>query len=161
VKERDMEEYLKEHYQLDDRKALFCVEYAQGNLGKAILLATNEEYEALVQSVINLEKKIYDMDMEDVADAILSCANYKLNIGEYLDLMMMWYRDILVLKVTGKPDKIIFREEYSTIRDQATYLSYNELEDKAKAVENAKKRIAANARMDDVMRLLILTLKEI
>ncbi len=161
VKERDVEEYLKEHYELDDKKARFCVEYAQGNLGKAILLATNEEYEALVQSVIRLEKNIYDMDMEDVADAIEACSLYKMNIGEYLDLMMVWYRDILMLKVTGKPDKIIFGEEYSTIREQAKYLSYNELEDKARAIENAKKRIAANARLEDVMRLLILTLKEI
>ena len=161
VKERDVEEYLKEHYEIDDTRARFCVEYAQGNLGKAILLATNEDYEALVRSVIRLEKQIYDMDMEDIADAIESCANYKMSIGEYLDLMMVWYRDILMLKVTGKPDKIIFREEYSTIRDQAKYLSYNELEDKAKAIENAKKRIAVNARLEDVMRLLILTLKEI
>ena len=161
VKERDGEEYLKEHYELDDKKARFCVEYAQGNLGKAILLATNEEYEALVNSVIHLEKEIYEMDMEDIQYAIESCSNYKMNIGEYLDLMMMWYRDILMLKVTGKPDKIVFKEEYSTIRDQAKYLSFNELEDKARAIENAKKRLAANARMEDVMRLLILTLKEI
>ncbi len=160
VKERDMEEYLQEHYDLDAKKLRFCVEYAQGNLGKAILLATNEEYEALVRSVIKLEKEIYEMDMEDIALAIESCANYKMSIGEYLDLMMVWYRDILMLKVTGKPDKIIFSEEYSTIREQAKYLSYNELEDKARAIENAKKRIAANARMEDVMRLLILTLKE-
>ena len=73
---------------------------------------------------------------------------------------MVWYRDILMLKVTGKYDKLIFQEEYSTIKDQAKYLSYNELEDKARAVENAKKRIAANARLEDVMRLLIMTLKE-
>ena len=83
-----------------------------------------------------------------------------MSIGEYLDLMMVWYRDILMLKVTGKYDKLIFQEEYSTIKDQAKYLSYNELEDKARAVENAKKRIAANARLEDVMRLLIMTLKE-
>ena len=84
---------------------------------------------------------IRDMDMEDIAFAIESCTNYKMSIGEYLDLMMVWYRDILMLKVTGKYDKLIFQEEYSTIKDQAKYLSYNELEDKARAVENAKKRI--------------------
>ena len=110
--------------------------------------------------MIQLEKNIFDMDMEDIAFAIESCTNYKMSIGEYLDLMMVWYRDILMLKVTGKYDKLIFQEEYSTIKDQAKYLSYNELEDKARAVENAKKRIAANARLEDVMRLLIMTLKE-
>ncbi len=160
VKERDMQEYLISHYQLDEAKARFCVEYAQGNLGKAVKLATNEEYEALVRSVIRLEKEIFQMDIEEVEEAIEACARYKMNIGEYLDLMMMWYRDILMLKVTGKPDKIIFREEYSALREQANYLSYNELEDKARAIENAKVRLNANARLEDVMRLLIMTLKE-
>ena len=46
------------------------------------------------------------------------------------------------------------------MKDQAKYLSFNELEDKMKAIENAKKRITANAKLEDVMKLLILTLKE-
>ena len=74
---------------------------------------------------------------------------------------MVWYRDILVLKVTGNPDKILFKNQYSIISEQAKYLSFNELEDKSRAIENAKVRIQANARLDDIMRLLILTLKEI
>ncbi len=161
VKEQDVQDYLMAHCGVDEKKAKFCVAYAQGNLGKAVMLATNEEYEALVRSVIRLEKEIYQMDMEDIEDAIEACAKYKMDIGEYLDLMMVWYRDILMLKVTGKADKIIFREEYSTIRDQANYLSYNELEDKSRAIKNAKIRLQANAKLEDVMRLLILTLKEI
>lgn len=161
VKERDIYDYLMEHFSLDKDKANFCVEYAQGNLGKAIKLATNEEYQELLQSVIRLETDIFDMDMESIAQAIADCEKYKVSIYEYLDLMMMWYRDILMLKVTGKIDKIMYREEYSTIKKQANYLSYNELEDKAQAIDKAKVRLAANARFEDVMRLLILTLKEI
>ena len=83
-----------------------------------------------------------------------------MNINDYLDLMMMWYRDILVLKVTGNPDKILFKEQYSIIKDQAKYLSFNELEDKQKAIESAKERINAKARMEDIMKLLIMSLKE-
>lgn len=161
VKERDIYDYLMEHFSLDKDKANFCVEYAQGNLGKAIKLATNEEYQELLQSVIRLETDIFDMDMESIAQAIADCEKYKVSIYEYLDLMLMWYRDILMLKVTGKIDKIMYREEYSTIKKQANYLSYNELEDKAQAIDKAKVRLAANARFEDVMRLLILTLKEI
>lgn len=160
VKERDIHDYLIDTYKVDEERAAFAVEYAQGNLGKAILLATNDEYEGLVQSVIDLESNIYDMNMEEISDAIQRSSSYKMNINEYLDLMMMWYRDILVLKVTGNPDKIMFKNQYSVIRDQAKYLSFNELEDKKRAIEAAKERIGANANMEDIMRLLIMTLKE-
>jgi DNA polymerase-3 subunit delta' len=162
VKERDIFEYLVENFKLDEKKANFCVEYAQGNLGKAIKLATNEDYDRLVKSVIQLETNIYKMDGEAIAAVIEDCdKHYKVTIGEYLDLMMIWYRDILMLKVTGKIDKIMFKDQYKTIMEQAKYLSFNELEDKARAIDKAKIRIAANAKLEDIMRLLIMTLKEI
>ena len=161
VKEKDIHDFLIEKYGIDEKRATFAIEYAGGNLGKAILLATNEEYEQLIKSVIYLESNIFEMDMEEIADTIGRATGFKININDYLDLMMMWYRDIIVLKVTGNPDKILFKDQYSVISNQAKYLSFNELEDKAKAVENAKVRLRANARFDDIMRLLILTLKEI
>ena len=162
VKERDIFDYLKENFNIDDQKANFCVEYAQGNLGKAIKLASNEDYDRLVRSVINLETNIYKMDAESIANIITECdKHFKISMSEYLDLMMVWYRDILMLKVTGKIDKIMFKEQVLTIREQSKYLSFNELEDKARAIDKAKIRLAANAKLEDVMKLLIMTLKEI
>ncbi|MCR5104521.1 MAG: DNA polymerase III subunit delta' [Eubacterium sp.] len=160
IKEKDIRDYLLQNYDVDEKKIKFAVEYAQGNLGKAVLLATNEEYEELIQSVIKLETNIFDMDMEDISDTLQHCSSFKMSINEYLDLMMMWYRDILVLKVTGNPDKILFKEQYSIIREQSNYLSFNELEAKSQSIINAKARINANAKMEDIMRLLIMTLKE-
>ena len=160
VKDEDIKDYIISHFGIDSNMAETCVGYAAGNLGKAIKLATNEEYQGLVKSVIRLETRLFDMSMEDIEDTILDCDRYKVTINEYLDLMLVWYRDILVLKVTGNPDKIIFKNNYSDIRNQSHYLSFNELEDKKRAIEDAKIRINANARMSDVMKLLIMTLKE-
>ncbi len=160
VKEKEIREYLHKNYDVSDSKIEFAVEYSQGNLGKAILLASNEEYDTLVQSVVELESDIFNMDMDDIVRAIKKAKEFNMDIGEYLDLMMMWYRDIVVYKVTGNPDKIMFKNEFLTIKDQAKFLSFNELEDKSRAIENAKKRINANADMSDIMKLLILTLKE-
>ncbi len=160
VKEKDIHSYLVDNLGVDEDKATFSIEYAQGNLGKAILLATNEDYEGLVQSVIDLETNILTLSFDEISDAIQRCSLYKLNINDYLDLMMMWYRDILVLKVTGNPDKILFKTEYSAIKHQAQFLSFNELEIKQRSIEAAKQRIEANANLEDIMRLLIMTLKE-
>lgn len=161
VQEKAIRDYILNTYDVDEEKASFVVEYAQGNLGKAIILVTNSEYEELIQSVINLQTNIYNMGMDEISEAIQYCSTYKMSINDYLDLMMMWYRDILVLKVTGNPDRILFKEQYLTIREQANYLSFNEIEAKSKAIDSAKERINANAKLEDIMRLLIMTLKEI
>ncbi|MCR5213118.1 MAG: DNA polymerase III subunit delta' [Eubacterium sp.] len=160
VKEKDIREYLVNKLNVEDKKADFAIEYAQGNLGKAVQLATNEEYEKLIQSVIDLESNIRELTYDDISYSIQKCSDFKVNINDYLDLMMMWYRDILILKVTGNPDKILFKTEYSAIKNQAQFLSFNELELKERAITAAKERINANANLEDIMILLIMTLKE-
>ena len=58
VRERDMLEYLMKKMNLTEDRAYFCLDFAQGNLGKAIKLADNSEYVQVIDSVVDVMKKI-------------------------------------------------------------------------------------------------------
>ena len=161
IRERDMLQYLMKEMGLTEEKAYFCLDFAQGNLGKAIKLATNSEYVQVIDSVVAVLKKIQDMDVDDLAFAMEQIDKFKVSINDYLDLMMMWYRDVLMLKVTGNIDKLLFKGEYSTMRKQAQVHSYKAIEDKVEAIARAKQRLEVNANFNVTMELLLLTLKEI
>ncbi len=161
IRERDMLGFLQKNMGLTEEKAYFCLDFAQGNLGKAIKLATNEEYVQVINSVVDVMKKIFDLDVDDLAIAVSHIEQFKMSIDDYLDLMMMWYRDVLMFKVTGNIDKLLFKGEYSTIKKQAAMISYKAIEDNMDAIEMAKKRLDVNANFDITMELLLLTLKEI
>lgn len=160
VRERDMLNYLKNDMGLTEEKAYFCLDFAQGNLGKAIKLAGNEEYAHIVESVVSVLKNIQELDVDDLSRALSDIEQFKLSINDYMDLMMMWYRDTLMLKVTGNVDKILFKNEYMSIKKQAGMLSYRAIEDKIDAIDRAKRRLDVNANFDVTMELLLLTLKE-
>lgn len=160
IRERDMLQYLVRDMGLSEDRAYFCLDFAQGNLGKAIRLANNDEYVQVIDSVVSVMKKIHTMDVEDLAWAMSNIEKFKLSIDNYLDLMMMWYRDALMLKVTGQPDKLMFKSEYTTMRKQAGLMSYETIENKIEAIATAKKRLDVNANFDVTMELLLLTLKE-
>lgn len=159
VRERDMLAYL-EGMGLSREKAYFCIDFAQGNLGKAIKLAANEEYTQVIDSVVCTMKTIPNMDVEDLELALERIEQFKLSIYDYMDLMMMWYRDVLMLKVTGNVDKVIFKGEYTSLKAQGQQLSYQAIENKIQAIERAKLRLDVNANFDVTMELLLLTLKE-
>ena len=103
---------------------------------------------------------IQDMDVEDLERALSVIEQYKLSINDYLDLMMMWYRDVLMFKVTNSVDKLLFKSEYMHLKKQAGMFSYNSIEEKINAIERAKVRLDVNANFDTTMQLLLLTLKE-
>lgn len=160
IRERDMLQYLMRDMGLSEDRAYFCLDFAQGNLGKAIRLASNDEYVQVIDSVVSVMKQIHTMDVEDLAWAMSNIEKFKLSMDNYLDLMMMWYRDALMLKVTGQPDKLMFKSEYTTMRKQAGLMSYEDIENKIEAIATAKKRLDVNANFDVTMELLLLTLKE-
>lgn len=160
IRERDMLEYLTKEMGLSEDKAYFCLDFAQGNLGKAIKLASNDEYVQIIESVVKVLKSIPEMDVEDLTWAVSQIDKFKLSIDDYLDLMMMWYRDVLLFKVTGNVNKLLFKNEYSSMKNHARLLSYESIENKIDAIAKAKKRIDVNANFDMTMELLLLTLKE-
>ena len=74
--------------------------------------------------------------------------------------MNMWFRDVLLIKVTKNPNKLIFREQYRVLSEQAKYISYEGIEDIIRAIDNAKVRIDANVGEEVVLELLLFRIKE-
>ena len=159
IRERDVLAYLTNVMGLTKEKAYFCLDFAQGNLGKAIKLAGNDEYAAIVDSVVVLAN-IDEMDVETLGKAVKDIEQFKMSMNDYMDLMMMWYRDAMMLKVTGNVDKILFKNEFSTLKKQAGKLTFKSIEDKIDAIAKAEQRLLANANFEVTIELLLLTLKE-
>lgn len=160
VKEDKIKEYLMKHYQIPDYQADICAAFSQGNVGKAIQLASSEEFGELKASVLQLMKRLEDIDIYEMTGAVKQIAEYKLSVNDYFDLMMIWFRDVLYLKATNDVDGLIFKDEVYDIKKQAAKRSYQGIETILEALEKAKIRLNANVNFDLVIELLLLTIKE-
>ena len=101
-----------------------------------------------------------DMELWEITEAIRKVLDYKADINDYLDLLVLWYRDVLLFKATRQVDSLIFSEEINYISLQATKISYEGLEKIIEALEKAKVRLKANVNFELTMELLLLTIKE-
>lgn len=160
VKEDKIKEYLMKHYQIPDYQADICAAFSQGNVGKAIQLASSEEFGELKASVLQLMRRLEDIDLYEMTGAVKQIAEYKLSVNDYFDLMMIWFRDVLYLKATNDVDGLIFKDEVYDIKKQAAKRSYQGIEIILEALEKAKIRLNANVNFDLVIELLLLTIKE-
>lgn len=160
VEPLDVIEYLTTNLEIDITKARFCADFAQGNLGKAVRLAISTDYNELKDDSIRLLSHVQDMDMDDIIRAVKDMAKYKLDITDYVDIMMMWFRDILMVKISNSPNKSIFKDEYSVMKKQASMVSYEGIEHILEAMEKLKIRLEANVNFEIAMELMLLTMKE-
>lgn len=160
VSDRLVKEYLMKDMMIPDYKAEICVAFARGNIGKAKSLCTNEDFDKVRDEAVILLKNIRDMELTEVVKAIKQITDLKLDVNDYLDIMSVWYRDVLLFKATRDANSLIFKDEIQYIRKVADKCTYEGIEIIINALGQAKKRIDANVNFDLTMELLLLCIQE-
>ena len=155
-----VKKYLMEELGVPDYKANICVAFARGNVGKAKLLASSEEFEKVKDEAITLVKYINDMEISEIVKAIKKINEYEFDVNDYLDIRSAWYRDVLLFKATRDVNSLIFKEEIQQIMRVSDRSTYEGIENIVKALEQAKRRLEANVNFDLTMELLLMTIKE-
>ena len=155
-----MKKHLVEQLNVPEDRADFCVAFAAGNLGQAVALANSEYFDEIRQDAIRLLTHIGEMELEQLFVAVKKISDYKLTIHDYLDLMTVWYRDVLLYKATKNIDMVTFREQLDSIKKQARISSYEGIEKILEAIDKTKARLKANVNFELAFELLLLTIKE-
>lgn len=160
IKDTLIKKYLMENLEIPDYKADMCTAFAQGNMGRAIMLANSDHFNEIREEAVQLLKHISEMELNEIVAAVKNISVYKLEITDYLDIIMIWYRDVLLYKATKEIDKVVFKDQLQSIKEQASKSSYEGIELILESLEKAKARLKANVNFDLVMELLFLTIKE-
>ena len=154
-----VESYVKEHCQVPDYQARASAAFAQGNLGKAMRYAKSEDFIERKDHIISLLRHVEQMDLSEMLAVIKDLGTRKDEVRDYIDLMVLWYRDVLLFKATKDINQLLFQDEASYISREASHRSYEKIEEILQAFEKAKVRLRANANFDITMELMLLTLK--
>ncbi len=160
VDKLEIKEFLMEKHKIPDYMAEVAAAFSGGNVGKAIKYASSEEFERMKSDVLHILKYIDEMELHEVISGLKTLTANKNNIEDYIDLMVLWYRDVLMFKATMDPDLLLYREELLFIKNQANTRSYEGLEKIIRAMEKAKIRLKANVNFDIAIELMLLTIKE-
>ena len=160
IKTTLIKKYLMEQMQIPDYQADICAAFAQGNMGRAIMLASSEHFNEIKGEALQLLRHINEMEISEIVIAIKKIGTYKLSVNDYLDIIMIWYRDVLIYKATKDVNGIVFADQLKYIKDRANKSSYEGIEIILDSLEKAKARLKANVNFDLVMELLLLTIKE-
>lgn len=160
IKDQLVKKHLMEQMHIPDYKADICVAFAQGNMGKAIMLATSEHFNEVKEEAVQLLRHINELELSELVEAVKRSSAYKLEIGDYLDVIAIWYRDVLIYKATKNVDRVAFSDQLKYIKDRANKSSYEGIGIILDALEKAKARLKANVNFELTMELLLLTIKE-
>ena len=161
VKAELIEDFVIEKCQVPEYQAKICASFSQGKPGKAIKLAASADFDEVKSDIIKFISNIHKMEISDLLAEIKKIGKYEsIDINECLDIMLLWYRDVLLFKVGNDPNVVVFSDEINDIRKCAGKSTYEGIEIIMEAFDKAKRRLNANVNFDLAMELLLLTMKE-
>lgn len=155
-----IKEHLMKKLQIPDYVAEISAGFSGGNVGKAIKYASSEDFENKKEDIFHILRYIDDMELHEIIAGIKIILENKSSIYDYIDLMMLWFRDVLMLKATNDPNILLFKDEFQIIKRHANTRSYDEIDNIIKAMEEAKTKLKANVNFDITIELMLLSIKE-
>ncbi len=160
VQDKVLKRYLMERLKVPDYKADLSVAFARGNVGKAVALASSENFDMIKKDALDMLRYLEDMEIYEVVEWVKKISDYKLEINDFLDILTVWFRDVLLFKATNDVNMLIFKDEIQEIKKRAAHSSYSGLEEIIGAIEKAKVRLNANVNFDLTIELMLLAIKE-
>lgn len=159
VADEKIHNMLMRNYQVVDYKADVCVAFAQGNVGKAILLAGSQTFNELKDQTIRLVRKLRDTEVADIMSEVKSIEEFE-QIDDFFDLLLLWYRDVLIYKASGSDAKLIYKDQANEIARQAEDCFFDGLNRILDGISQARRRLHFNVNQDMTLELLFLLIKE-
>ncbi len=160
VSEKLIMRELMENQKIPDYRAQVYAAFAQGNFGKALEIATSEEFNNMKKDLVGVLRRVEDMDVYEIQQLVEDMKEDKKQVGEYLDLMHIWFKDVLLYKAMGSDEAIVFKDESFIIKKQAVALQYKGLNAIFCAIEDAEAKLRSNCNFSLIMELLLLKIKE-
>ena len=160
VSDREVRDYLTERLKMPDYEAKVLTAFAQGNIGRALYAATDEDFILRKNRTFSLIRSLKGMDAAAMAEAVRLMKEDRSGINDVFDILLMWYRDVLMFKATREIDQLIFTQETSLIRTQAMNASYEGLQEILDAIDRCAVRLRANVNFELALGLLLYTIKE-
>ncbi len=163
VGENEIVGALKEKYSVGDYDAKVAASFAGGNIGKAEKLISSDSFKESKDSVTDLVREVANGGMEVIAKAVKDLNDYKDDkeaLGDYLDMIRVWFGDVLKYKSTKDVNELVFQESLSEIKQLADHISFENLNGIMEEINNAEGRTKSNVGFDSNMEVMLLGIKE-
>lgn len=128
VDRRKVEKFLVEKFNKTEDEAKFIGEFTKGAIGKSIELSKDDTLFDRREEVLNILSSLLKGDKTRVFSSMEFFNKNEEEIDDILDIMIVYFRDLLVYKKIGESKLIINKDKISLI-DSHSFMDLNTISD--------------------------------
>ena len=146
---------------VDKNRASLLANFSRGSMQKAIELSESEDFHIMRDEVQKYVETFLTGSMLDIMDIQSSIEKYKDNITNVLDLLVNYFRDIMMVKENVDSSMIINLDRLVFIKNMSTKITYSQLSKIIDIIEETKNKSRSNCNFNISIQVMTLNIYEV
>ncbi|MCT4593656.1 MAG: AAA family ATPase [Anaeromicrobium sp.] len=156
-----IEKFISKKYDIHGNEAKIYAKLSNGIVGRAIELKESEDFNIKREETIDILEKLICKDPLKFFDGIDFFSKYKDSVEEILDMMLYWFRDLILIKETDCNDFLINIDKVSQLQEHRYKLESSSLVEIIEKIEESKKDLRAHVNYQLTIENMLLCIQEV
>ena len=157
---RDLENYLVKNG-LDDSRAKLLSIFSRGSISKALELAKSSDFNIMRDDIQDYIQTIFDKKIVDILEIPSYMEKYKKEVISLLDILISYFRDIMMLKENVDKCMIINSDKFVFIQNMNKRVTYSKVSKILDIIEDTKMKIRSNCNFNISIQVMALNIYEV
>lgn len=146
---------------IDKNRAQLLSTFARGSIEKAIELSESADFTIMRDEIQTYIEIMIDKDMIDILEISASMEKYKNDSINVLDMLINYFRDMMLLKEKVDKSMIINIDKITFIQNMSKKITYSQVSKIIDIIEDTKKKIRSNCNFNISIQVMALNIYEV
>ena len=146
---------------IDKNRAQLLSTFARGSIEKAIELSESADFAIMRDEIQTYIEIMIDKDMIDILEISASMEKYKNDSINVLDMLINYFRDMMLLKEKVDKSMIINIDKITFIQNMSKKITYSQVSKIIDIIEDTKKKIRSNCNFNISIQVMALNIYEV
>ena len=146
---------------VDEKRASLLANFSRGSMQKAIELSESEDFHLMREEVQKYVETFLSGNLIEIMDIQSSIEKYKDQIINVLDLLINYFRDIMMAKENVDNSMIINLDRLVFIKNMSKKTTYSQLSKIIDIIEETKNKLRSNCNFNISIQVMTLNIYEV
>ena len=146
---------------VEENRANLLSSFSRGSMKKALELSSSNDFYEMKESVQHYIETILSKNMVEILDIPGEMEKYKGEIITVLDMMINYFRDIMICKENVDRNMIINADKIVFIQNMSNKITYSQVSKIIDIIEDTKIKIKGNCNFNVSIQVMFLNIHEV
>ena len=146
---------------IDSKRASLLANFSRGSMKKAIELSESEEFNFMREEVQKYVETFLNGNLIEIMDIQSNIEKYKDQITNVLDLLINYFRDIMMVKENVDNSMIINLDRLIFVKNMSNKTTYSQLSKIIDIIEETKNKLRSNCNFNISIQVITLNIYEV